>query len=60
MNVETLWVWTFIESQSYQYKLKFIESNGEHRVGISTLYANNEDWNAGKKHFFMSLEEWKC
>ena len=60
MNVESLLERTFFESQKYQYRLKFIESNGEPRVGISTFYANKGRWNPGKKHFLMSLEEWKC
>ena len=60
MNVETLLVRTFFESEKYQSRLKFIESNGELRVGISTFYANKWHWNPGKKHFFMSMEEWKC
>ena len=60
MNMETLLVRTFFESEKYQYRLKFIESNGQPRVGISTFYAYKDHRNPGKKHFFMSLEEWKC
>ena len=60
MDVETRMVRTFFESEKYQYRLKFIESNGQPRVGISTFYAYKDHWNPGKKHFFMSLEEWKC
>ena len=60
MDVETLIVRTFFESEKYHYRLKFIEFNGEPRVGISTFYANKGHWNPGKKHFFMSIEEWKC
>ena len=51
---------TFFESEKYQYRLTFIESNGQPRVGISTFYTYKDHWNPGKKHFFMSLEEWKC
>ena len=60
MDVETRMVPSFFESEKYQYRLKFIESNGQPRVGISTFYAYNDHWNQGKKHFLMSLEEWKC
>ena len=60
MDVETRMVRTFFESEKYQYWLKFIESNGQPRVGISTFYAYKDHWNPDKKHFFMSLEEWKC
>ena len=60
MNVETLLVRTFFESEKYQYLLKFIESNGEPQFGIRTFYAKKGHWNPGKQHFFMSLEEWKC
>ena len=60
MDVETRMVRTFFESEKYQYRLKFIQSNGEPRVGISTFYAYKDHWNPVKKHFFMSLEEWKC
>ena len=57
MNVETLLVRTFFESEKYQYRLKFIESKGQPRVRFSNFYANKGHWNPGKKHFFMSMEE---
>ena len=44
--------------EKYQYLLKFIESNGQPSVGISTFYANNGRWNPSKE-FCMSREEWK-
>ena len=60
MNVETLLLRTFFESEKYQYMLKFIESDGEPRMGFTTFYGNKGHWNPGKKHFFMSIEKWKC
>ena len=60
MPVETLLVRTLFESEKYQNRLKFIESNAEPRVGISTFYANKRHWNPGKKHFHMSMEECNC
>ena len=60
MDVEIRMVLTIFESEKYQFRLKFIESNGQPRVGISTFYAYKDQWNPGKKHFFMWLEEWKC
>ena len=60
MDVEIRMVRTFFESEKYQYRLKFIESNGQPRVGISSFYAVKDYWNPGKKHFFMSLEESTC
>ena len=58
--METLFVQTFFESEKYQYRFKFIETNGEPSVGISTFYANKGHCNPVKKHFFMSMEKWKC
>ena len=60
MDIETRMVRPFFESEKYQYRLKLIDSSGQLRVGISTFYSNHGRWNPGKKHFFMSLEEWNC
>ena len=60
MKVETLLLRTFFESGKCQYRLKFVEYNGEPRMGISTFYANKWHSNSGLKLLFISLEEWKC
>ena len=60
MYLETLFLRTFVESVKYQYRLNFIESSGEPRVGISTFYTNKGHWNPGKNNFFMAIEEWMC
>ena len=60
MEVDNRLVRTFYECSAYQYRLKLIYRGGEARVGISTFYANKGKWNPGKKHFFMSYEEWNC
>ena len=58
LDVESHMVLSFIESEKYQGLLKFNMSNGQLRLALSTFYANRDQWNPGKNHFILSLEEW--
>ena len=58
MSIDNRLVRTFYQGEKYQYRLKLIYREGEPRVGISTFYPNKSSWSPGKKHFFMSYEEW--
>ena len=60
MSLDNRVVRTFYENARYQYRLKLIYREGNPRVGISTFYPNKGAWSPGKKHFFMTIEEWNC
>ena len=58
MSIDNRLVRTFFENKEHQYRLKLIYREGKPRVGISTFYPKKGAWCPGKKHFYMSLDEW--
>ena len=59
MDVETRMGPILFESEKYQYQHKFIDSNRQPRVPMSTFTAYIDNSNPAHMHLFMTLEEWK-